>query len=275
MLLACSTLPFRERYLPEALEEMASLGVRHVEFCVDPRHCEPGRWNETPEDTLRKADHLGILVNSIHAPLPHVPPQASLGELREIYTETTRNAIDLAAFFSAGFVVQHVRFLESSMFRQDPTLEEKAVPCLSEVVPYAVPRGIRLALENVPTSAYRMLGANADEMTALVDLFQPDVVGTCLDITHCIASGLDPLQVLDAIDFQRLISIHASDNYKGQLIDQHLPLGAGDLPWDRLLETLNSRGFEGSFVIEVAGGENDGEALRDSLDFLRKYGLVS
>jgi sugar phosphate isomerase/epimerase len=271
MYIACSTLPFREKALPEALRKIAHLGIKQVEFCSDPLHSLPEQWKESPEEILRLVNRLGTKVNSIHVPVTECPPNIPYDELRRISTQQTKNTIDLASFFGASFVVQHVRLLKNSLDLQQHAILEEITPNLEEAARYAATKGVKLALENVPTSFVRMLGANAKELMNVVNLLPPETIGICLDVTHCVASGYDPLGALNEINIHCLISIHASDNFSNQLIDQHLPIGSGDIPWEKLFDTLESLKFQGSVVIEVAGGEEEGKTLKDSLNYLQNF----
>jgi sugar phosphate isomerase/epimerase len=273
MILTCSTLPFRQQHLSEALKRMSSIGIKRVELCVEPCHSDSSQWKETPEKILRIVKQLSISVNSIHVPLLNVSPHIVREELRKVSTELTKRTIDLASYFGARFIVQHVSLIDSEL---DSTLvpsPRNIFPDLDAITPYAASQGIKVALENVPSLVRRMVGDSAKELKDIVNLFQPDTIGICLDITHSIASGFDPLDALDEIDFNRLISIHASDNFKGQLIDQHLPIGGGNFSWSRLFEKLGEQKYQGSFVIEVAGDSNEGRGLIDSLNYLQKFGL--
>ena len=270
MYIACSTLPFREKTLPEALTKIARLGVKQVEFCSDPLHSLPEVWKESPEAIRRLVNRLGIKVNSIHVPVTECPPNIPYDELRRILTERTKKTIDLASFFSASFIVQHVYLLKNSLDLQQHDILEKIAANLEEAAKYAAIKEVKLAFENVPTSSLRMLGANAKELMDVVNLLPPETIGICLDITHCVASGYSPLDALNTINIHRLISIHASDNFSNQLIDQHLPIGSGDILWEKLFYTLESLKFLGSVVIEVAG-EEEGETLKDSLNYLRNF----
>lgn len=275
MKLICSTLPFRNLHLPATLQKMASLGAKCVELCIDPLHSEKNHWEETPERVRTLANQLGITVNSIHVPQIESPKKTSFNELQKISTEKTINSIDLAAFFRADYIVQHVALKDNSLILKDSAILEKTIPRLSQVIPYATVQGVKLAIENVPTTNERMLGANAKELIDFVNLLPTETVGVCLDITHCIANGFDPLGALDMIDFRRLISIHGSDNFSNQLIDQHLPIGTGDFPWKMLFGKIISQKFQGSFVVEVSGDAEGEKALTDSLSYLKKFNLTT
>ena len=147
------------------------------------------------------------------------------------------------------------------------------LPDLDRVLACAASNHVKLALENVPTTSERMLGMNIAEVIDVVSLFSTDTVGICLDLTHCLAAGYDPLKALACINLDRLISIHASDNYTGTLEDRHLTIGQGEIPWGRLFHRLHRLNFEGSMVIEVAGGENAEIPLVESLEYLRHLGI--
>ena len=275
MNLTCSTLPFRQHHLSEALEIMSSIGIKRVEFCVEPSHSDASRWRHTPEEMLRLVKQLGICVNSIHVPLFNFSQKIDQKELCEASTELTKRTIDLAVYFGAEFVVQHVSLINGKMDFMPESLHENTFPDLDRTTCYAASQGIKVALENVPSSVRRMVGNSAKELKDIVSLLQPNTIGICLDITHSIASGFDPLSALDEIDFSRLISIHASDNFSGQLIDQHLPIGEGNFPWHRLVEKLEENNYQGSFVIEVAGDSNEGRSLLNSISYLQRFGLFS
>jgi sugar phosphate isomerase/epimerase len=272
MHITCSTLPFRKFLLSDALGKIAHLGVKRVELCVDQCHSLPEYWKESPHEILRLVDRLGIRVNSIHVPLTEWTPNTSYKELRRVSTKQTQKTIDLAVFFGASFIVQHVRLSKDSLDLRQPAIFSELAPDLEEAAQYAASKGVKVALENVPTSQARMLGTHPKEVMAVVNLLPPETVGVCLDVAHCVASGHDPLNALRFMDIQRLISVHAADNLSNQLVDQHLPLGSGDIPWEKLLDSLESQGFKGSFVIEVSEGEGKEKALTDSLNYLRNLG---
>ena len=271
MKIACSTLPYRSYALGEALRKIVSFGMKRVEFCIDPRHSDPNKWRERPEEIKLLVEHLGLVINSIHVPLPEEIPRSLYDEAKETWSLNTKKSIDLAALLGAPFVVQHVRIFETPGGPRSDTTLGKAVPDLSEIAQYAATRKIKVAIENTPSSTERMLGSDVKELMNVVDVLPGDTVAICLDLSHLLACGHDPVEALESINFQRLISVHASDNNSNQLKDIHLPLGAGDIPWRRILDILESMGFHGSFVIEVAGEGEDGDrALTDSLGFLRQ-----
>jgi sugar phosphate isomerase/epimerase len=257
MNIVCSTFLFNSYPLEEAIRKIAALGLKRIEFCVNPLHSDPDRWNEQPEEIKLLVKRLGMEVNSIHVPLPVKTSDSRSRKIREISTNLTKESIDLASFFGSSFIVQHVRVIERPEKLGKNIKSEDTIP-------------IKVAIENVPSKTKRMLGKTIEEVMNIVDALPQESVGICLDLTHCIACGYDPVRALKSIDSNRLISIHASDNFAEQLIDVHLPIGSGDIPWKQIIDILKDIGFQGSFVIEVAEQEDGDKALMSSLEFLRK-----
>ena len=64
---------------------------------------------------LQLVKQLGISVNSIHVPLLDTSPNIFLDELRKISTELTKRTIDIASYFGANFIVQHLLLRDNEM----------------------------------------------------------------------------------------------------------------------------------------------------------------
>jgi len=48
----------------------------------------------------------------------------------------------------------------------------------------------------------------------------------------------------------RLVHVHVSDNF-GKREDLHLPLGAGTIPWKKIISRLKKSGYDGTITLEV------------------------
>jgi sugar phosphate isomerase/epimerase len=48
----------------------------------------------------------------------------------------------------------------------------------------------------------------------------------------------------------RLVHVHLSDNF-GRKEDLHLPLGAGSIPWKKMIPLLKKNGYDGTITLEV------------------------
>jgi len=273
--IVCSTLPFRDFYVIDALQKMAQLGLKQVELCVDPRHSDSRHWNIPSEQIFQQISRLPVNINSIHVPSTAVPEKIPINELKKNWTETTLRTIDLAADLKAKFVVQHIGCPEHSTHigRKGESLSA-IIPDIRKAVAYAAQKKVQLAIENVPTISDGVSGASVSDVMKLVECFPQDLTGICLDVTHCIASGIDPLDALDTIDISRLISIHASDNFYDSFKDQHLPIGGGEIDWENFFRRLKSYGFKGTLVVEVAHKGGESKPLVESIEYLRNLGII-
>jgi sugar phosphate isomerase/epimerase len=107
----------------------------------------------------------------------------------------------------------------------------------------------------------------------ILDSFLPQYL-VVLRLPYEIFNGIDPLYALDTIDISRLISIHASDNFYNSFKDQHLPIGRGEIDWEKLFKRLSSYGFKGKLVVEVTDKGEDGKPLIESIEYLRNLGII-
>lgn len=245
-----------------------------IELCIDPRHSNASTWRKAPEEIRNVLNELGVVVNSIHVPLPKESANASYDQLNDLWMAAGRASIDLAVILGASFIVQHIRMYEEAGGSVRNTRTRRWLPDLRGLAEYAVGQHVRVAVENTPGSSAGVAGATVETVGQLVHDRDAEIVGICCDLSHCVASGEDPVEALKSINLRRLISVHASDNHMGRDEDMHLPIGTGDIPWRSVVSVLHESDFRGSFVIEVAEGVDGRSALRSSLDFLRKLHML-
>jgi sugar phosphate isomerase/epimerase len=268
-------LPFRELSLTDALQKMADLGIAQVELCVDPHHSDPTYWNHSPEKVLQQMSHIGIQIRSVHVPVIKIGDQIGFKSLQNIVTTTSLKTIDIAARLRADFIVQHIYYADESVTNHLAAENSRNIILdIEKVTGYAAEKGVNLALENLPINSDRRFGAGIMEVMDIAQGYPDQRVGICLDVTHCVASGIDPLDILDRINMNRLLSIHASDNYFNSYNDQHLPIGKGEINWKKFFKRLEQYGFNGALVIEVTGNSKEGNSLIDSIEFLQKIEII-
>lgn len=263
MQIVCSTLAFRKYGLTEALERVRALGFNTVELCANSHHSDPERWNTGRDGLMAWVHRLGLKVSSVHVPLEAERAIFAKDRDQEELKRSFR-AVETAVLLQGEFIVQHLELLADHFAQDEQSPLRSTVPNLSKVLRRAQEKKVKVAVENVPSDSFPMFGRSVEEIGHLLQWIPREAGGLCLDLTHCLACGLDPMEILERIDPSRLISIHASDNISAPWADRHLPLGEGTIPWKRLFEYLKSAGFEGPIVIEVF----DEKALMDSLQYL-------
>src|SRR5205085_8201765 len=115
--------------------------------------------------------------------------------------------------------------------------------------------GVRVAFEVIPN--------DVSSPSALVQLLERDLdetrAGLCLDFGHAHLLG----DVADAVETaaEHLIATHVHDN-RGR-DDEHLLPFRGSINWDTALLTMQKIGYDGVYMMELAGGGSPAATLDD------------
>ena len=225
-----------------------------------------------------------LVVNSVHAPFgPECdvstpdertsgpPPQAeadeggrhaglplrrrpSIARLQAI--ERVKVAVDAASALGSKVVIVHLtdRFEASETRERIGAVRES----LSELLPYARERGVRLAAENLPS----LLGMQVFE----VALEEFPELGVCYDSSHALLSG-SSFGVLQRFR-ERVVELHISDN-RGKLDDHVLPF-EGVFEWEEFTHHLSYLPLVHVMMLEVEVRESE---FKDTEEFLRQAAL--
>jgi sugar phosphate isomerase/epimerase len=125
----------------------------------------------------------------------------------------------------------------------DATPEEEwkwAVEGLKEVYDHGEKAGVRLALE--PLNRFETYFLNrGDQALALAEEVGPNC-GICLDAFHINIEEDDPYAAIQRAG-KRLVDFHVADNNR-------MPAGHGTWDWARLVQTLQSIGYDGALTAE-------------------------
>lgn len=248
------------------LDVLQSHGIEAVEIFCTPRHLDIHDPEKVQSAGLALRD-LGFRQISMHAPSAIGDLSAPDENEREETVLACQRALDAAMLMGARQITFHPSSIEGDVSQSEdrwPALYET----LREISGYAEDRDIRIAVENFPAPFF---GSNPTELyDNLTDLGIPNV-GMCLDIGHAFVGGHLPGALENFGD--KIFSVHASDN-RGT-VDEHLPPGQGNVPWETIFQGLHQFGYNGPFVVEVRDGRRFKEILRDIIDFSEQTGLFS
>jgi sugar phosphate isomerase/epimerase len=113
-------------------------------------------------------------------------------------------------------------------------------------------RGLGFVVE---TPLPHLLGGQPDDLAWILDRIPAQGTGICVDTSHTALGGF----LFDVLErfAERIVHVQASDNRGSS--DDHLPPGAGNLDWKRIVATLERIGYAGVFMLEIAG---DGDIPR-------------
>ena len=206
------------------------------------------------------ADHYGVPVRSVHAPCLLVTQRVWSADPWERLIK----AAELAETLGAPTVVVHPPF---SWQRDYAKNFAEGLAKVQQKHPH-----LSFAIENM--FPVKMAGRWFVPYTPGWDPTSAGFDAYTLDVSHCAASRIDALDMLDKMG-GGLRHVHLGDG-TGEGRDEHLVPGRGNQPCAEVLRSLVARGFTGSVALEVSTRRAASRAareadLRESLEFARRH----
>jgi sugar phosphate isomerase/epimerase len=227
----------------------------HFDYRSEPAVVELGRW----------LTDTGLTLNSIHAPIMDVfggpgprttySNAVAANDRREAALRETEAALAIAKLIPFDLMVLHLG-TPAHMKNPDDNQRATAVRSLNEICGLAGQRGVRVAVEVIPNR----LSDPASLVAMLDDELDADRPGICLDFGHAHLMG----DVADAVETvaEHIIATHIHDN-RGR-DDEHLVPYRGSIDWDRALVTMQKIGYEGTYLMELAGTGDAATVLEEA-----------
>jgi sugar phosphate isomerase/epimerase len=240
---AASTGCCTDRAVSAVLDDLHAAHVTAVEVGTPPRHFDPWRHEEVVAlgDRLKR---LSIEAIAIHAPfggrldLTDPNPQH-----RHAAIGAVLSAASALRQVGGTRVVVHV----SDVPRAGVTVAERILLATEALRVLArACRDMQMTLV-VETPLPHLVGGDPDEFAEVVASLDRSV-GVCIDTSH-VTLGRQWSRFLEVAG-DRLIHVHAND-HRGQH-DDHLPPGEGTIDWEDIQRGLESIGFDGWIVLELA-----------------------
>ncbi len=180
------------------------------------------------------------------------PYPRMLTEARERFLHT----LEIATLLEAQALTWHgIRF-----GFKNPAFVARFLESTTWAAEQAHAAGVTLCLENVSWCYLR----TPEQIRTLDEHNVP--VGFTFDSFQAGETPTDPAALIRAMD-GRLTTVHLADYDPAG--PRHLPLGAGKLNWLAILHALDTVGYSGPLIIELAGVENV-ETLRASRTFIEQ-----
>lgn len=227
----------------------------HFDYRSEPAVVELGRW----------LTDTGLTLNSIHAPIMDVfggpgprttySNAVAANDRREAALRETEAALAIAKLIPFDLMVLHLG-TPAHMKNPDDNQRAAAVRSLNEICGLAGQRGVRVAVEVIPNR----LSDPASLVAMLDDELDADRPGICLDFGHAHLIG----DVADAVETvaEHIIATHVHDNHGRD--DEHLVPYRGSIDWDRALVTMQKIGYEGTYLMELAGTGDAATVLEEA-----------
>jgi sugar phosphate isomerase/epimerase len=200
----------------------------------------------------------------VHAPITDVFGQASsvtystasgASERREAAVRETEAALQIAKRIPFGIMVLHLG-TPAAPNGPDDNQRTAALRSLESICQLAEPLGVRIAVEVIPN--------RLSDPASLAALLENDLdsgrPGICLDFGHAHLMG----DVADAVETvaEHVITTHVHDNHKRE--DEHLVPYLGSIDWSLALVTMQKIGYDGTYLMELAGAGNPSGILEEA-----------
>jgi sugar phosphate isomerase/epimerase len=195
---------------------------------------------------------------TLHLPFVEVNPASLIPTVRQLSEDRLKRALEFGEALGAKVGVLHT----GQVPLRHPMALALAREALERTLSALLPLPFPVALENLALFPEDLI-QGPEELKALLDRFPQ--YGFCLDVGHALVElgPTGPFRYLEALG-NRLLHLHLHDNHGAR--DDHLPVGAGRVPWEGLKGFL--QGFSGTAALEVGGGK---EGVRRSLLRLRAH----
>ncbi len=256
-----------------ALRAIAEAGFTHIHWCH--------HWNTDFVYHAAEIEQIGRWLKEYGLQLADV--HGSEGKEKFWYSpleyarlagiELVKNRIDFAAQLGGDAIVMHAypptQAPELAPF--NAMVWDQLCRSLDELQPYALDRGIRIALENlidfvgVETGAVAVTAAadNFDLIDKVYAHYPPEYIGFCYDSGHAIL-GYSRMERIAPL-MERLCVLHLHDN--NGLDDQHLLPFAGVVEWERVAAYIAQSPYTKPLSYEVSI-RNTG--IQDDTEFLQQ-----
>lgn len=211
-------------------------------------------------------EELGLALHGIHAPITDAfdrgdkwsatfSTAVSDAARRQEAVRETEAALEVAKRIPCSVLVVH---LGTPTAKKNPGDNHRpaAVRSVEEICRLAEPLGVRVALEVIPN-----LLSDAGSLVRLLDeSVDANHAGICLDFGHAHLMG----DVTDAVETaaEHVITTHVHDN-RGR-DDEHLVPYEGTIDWARALMAMQKIGYEGTYLMELAGARPAAAVLEDA-----------
>ena len=245
-----------------------------IEFAVAGSMVIDGAIDYNWLDEIRSLDNHF----SIHAPYTGDKPGETgpdMGLRNEQNFKIMRKVFDIAYFLDAEYVVVHGDRVNGDFRRSFLN----TVLNLNDLSRMAHNHSITLLIENLPSkNGYDRIGILPQELLSVVESVNEDNIGIVFDVGHGnLTSSLYDFDIMEFFDWLApyIHHIHIHDNMGIPAVidpdfgDQHLPLGAGSINFNRIFEGIRGTRAK-NIVLELKNTESRSAALA-SIEVLKNF----
>ena len=263
----------------EGIERAAELGLAGVQIYATTGSFSPETLTESDKAEYKKLlAERGLTVSALCGDMGGYGFE--IAEDNPIRIEKTKRIVDLAKEFGTSVVTTHIGVIpeDKSEERYKVMLE-----ALTECGLYAKERGVTLAIETGPERAKTLLaflmdtkggvGVNLDpanftmvtgqDAVEAVYMLRDYIVHTHAKDGVMLDKNQSPTEVYHAFAVGGVDALNACQGFR------EVPLGEGEVDWDKYLAVLREIGFDGFLTIERECGDDPSADIALAVDFLK------
>lgn len=231
-------------------------GISGFEAVAWESHYEPEVFQEYMADLERITEELKVGF-TVHAPITDIHLGSINRRIRQASFEELKGAMEFARKIGAQVITLHPgpgilamaegRWSKEHQAGGDPgklaIQEGHLVRALKELADLAP--DLLFCLENLvfPHEIYR----SPEEMQDLLQKVNRTNVRLTLDVGHAVVSGNKPSEFIQQLG-EDIFHVHLHDNWGD--VDQHLPLGEGNIDYVGVIHALKQLDYEGVVMLE-------------------------
>lgn len=236
--------------LLEEIEEIGQMGFDYVELTMDPPEATPDKI------ISQKSSILSLIKRYRMEIVGHLPTFVWTSDLyeslRKASVQENLNALEASVELGIKKVVLHPGYIMGlSKFILDKA-KEYGMRSIETILKKAGDLKLTLCIENMfPQSNFL---SHPQEFQEVFDTF-PDLRMT-LDIGHAnLGTGKNKaLEFIHRYGY-RISHVHANDNFGKE--DNHLPIGAGIIDFEKILKALKESLYDETITLEVFSKDRD------------------
>ena len=263
----------------EGIEKAASLGLNGVQIYATTGEFSPETLTQEQKAKYKALlNEKGLVVSALCGDMGGYGFEKA--EDNAVRVEKTKAIVDLAVEFGAKAVTTHIGVIPED--KSEPRYKVM-LDALTECGLYAKEKGVTLAIETGPEKAKTLLaflqdtkggvGVNLDpanftmvtgqDAVEAVYMLKDYIVHTHAKDGVMLDPNQNPTEVYHAFAVGGVDALNACKGFK------EVPLGEGQVEWDRYIAALKEVGFDGFLTIERECGENPTADIVMAVDFLR------
>ena len=262
----------------EGIKRAATLGLDGVQIYATTGEFSPALSAGKKAEYKRLLQEKGLVVSALCGDMGGYGFEIAEDNAERI--EKTKRIIDLAVEFGAKVVTTHIGVIPEE--KTHPRYEVM-LSALTECGLYAKEKGVTLAIETGPEKAKTLLafiedtkggvGVNLDpanftmvtgqDAVEAVYLLKDYIVHTHAKDGRMLNKNQNPADVYHAFAVGGVDALNACEGFK------ELPLGEGDVDWDKYLKALQEIGYDGFLTIERECGEDPASYIDKATTFLK------